>query len=173
MGDFRRHQVRAIMVIEKDQEILSSYQEDADFIYGSREFRRKKLLENNVFLCECLECSLEGEDLEENDGMRAEIREKEVEVIQLLNCEAGSLPRRDIKKIMKLAQGKNNLVKKLNLRLEFVTEMILFYRFASMAKNKDISWSLDPDIYRQEALKYAKMFGESYIHFYEKSLNGV
>ena len=76
----------------------------------------------------------------------------------------------DFKKVMKLAQGKNNLVKKLNLRSEFVTAMIEFYLFAIVAKSKDISWSLDPDIYRQEALKYAKMFGDRYIHLYHSSI---
>ena len=63
----RRHQVRALMVIEKDEEILVSYQEQDNFIFGSREFRRQKLLEIFAFLCGCSECSLEGEDLEGRD----------------------------------------------------------------------------------------------------------
>ena len=72
MGDFQRHQVRAIMTIEKDEEILLSYWNTKEFIYGSREFSRQELLEDTAFLCECSECSLEGEDLEENERMRAD-----------------------------------------------------------------------------------------------------
>ena len=52
------------MVIEKDEEILISYRGDKnEFLYGSREFRRQKLLRTDGFLCECSECSLEGESV--------------------------------------------------------------------------------------------------------------
>ena len=60
MGDFKRYQVRAITTIEKDQELLTSYLHEAEFLYGSREFRRQQLFESFGFLCSCSECSLEG-----------------------------------------------------------------------------------------------------------------
>ena len=50
----------------------------------AREVRQQELLEILGFYCECSECSLEGEDLEENERMREEIREKEVEIEQLM-----------------------------------------------------------------------------------------
>ena len=45
MGDFQSHQVRALMDIEKDQEILTSYRNTEEFVFGSRESRRQLLLE--------------------------------------------------------------------------------------------------------------------------------
>ena len=72
---------------------------------------------------------------------------------------------------MKLAQRRVKLIKKLNIRAEIITEMIDFYRLAVMARRMNISCENDPDIFKQEALKYAKMFGDNYIHFYNKSVN--
>ena len=74
MGDFTRKQVRAVMTIEKDQEILTNYYHGKHnydkFNSGSREYRRQLLMEDRPFrgfLCECSVCSLEGESLEDND----------------------------------------------------------------------------------------------------------
>ena len=167
MGDFKRHQVRALMTIEKDQEILTSYWNTAGFLYSSRESRQQLLLEICGFLCSCSECSLEGEGeaQEENERIRAEIRETAGEMKQLMRCEgSASVPRRDVKKAMKLAQKKTKLVQKLNMRAMFVDEMIGFYHFAVNAKSMGISCPNDPDIFKQEALKYAKMFGDAYIY---------
>ena len=72
---------------------------------------------------------------------------------------------------MKLAQRRVKLIKKLNIRAEIITEMIDFYRLAVMARRMNISCENDPDIFKQEALKYAKMFGDNYIHFYNKRVN--
>ena len=172
IGDFKKKQVRAMMVIEKDQEILISYFNTEEFCYGSREFRRRQLLEMRGFMCECSECSLEGEDLQENEGMRVEIREKEDETEQLLRRERSDpVPRKSVKKAMKLAQRRVKLIKKLNLRTDFVAEMLNFYRAAIIARKMDIRCENDPDIFKQEALKYAKMFGDNYIHHYNKSFN--
>ena len=67
------------MVIEKDEEILISYRGDKnEFLYGSREFRRQKLLRTDGFLCECSECSLEGSQID--DGIGAELRQKTGEI---------------------------------------------------------------------------------------------
>ena len=82
MGDFRRKQVRAMMVIEKDEEILLNYRNTSEFVYGSRESRQRRMLQLRGFLCECSECSLEGEDLEENDRMREEIKENHQFIFQ-------------------------------------------------------------------------------------------
>ena len=170
MGDFQRKQVRAIMVIEKNEEILSSWQNTVEFIFGSREFRQQQVLEAGGFLCQCSECSLEADDLEENEKMRTEIKEKETEIEQLLMCgESHPVSRRsNMKKVLKLFQKKTNMVKNLNLRTEFVTAMIEFYRAAIKAKSMKISCKNDPDIYKQEALKYAKMFGDIHLHLYNK-----
>ena len=62
-------------------------------------------------------------------------------------------------------------MQKLNLRAEFVSEMIGFYEAATLAKMMNISFvEKNPDIFKQEAWKYAKMFGDGYIYFYNKHI---
>ena len=165
--DFRRKQIRALMTIEKDEEILVSFRNTDEFNYGSRQSRRQYLLEASGFLCQCSECSLEGEDLRENERMRADIRKKIIEIEKLRF--GFPPPRRSVKKSMKLAQERLNLIQKLNLREIFVIEMLHFYSAASQAKRYDIS-APDPDIFKQEALKYAKMFGDTSLNFYNNFL---
>ena len=165
----QRKQVRALMDIEKDEEILISYRNKEEFRFGSREFRRQQLLEMCGFHCQCSECSLEGEALRENELMRAEIREKEAKIPQLLKCEGSNpVPKREMKKAMKLSNEKVELIKKLNLRDSFVREMVEFYLAATLAREREIS-APDPDIFKHEALKYAKMFGDIYIYYYNKN----
>ena len=170
MGDFKRKQVRAIMTLEKDQEILVSYRNNDEFHYGSREFRQKELLEIFTFKCGCSECSLEGWDLEDNDGMREEIREMKGEISRLLSG-VGSDSRKDLKKAMKLKQKQTDLVVKLNIRAGILAAMISFYRAATEAKRTGVPCMNDPDIYKQEALKYAKIFGDNYLHQYNQNIN--
>ena len=171
MGDFQRSRVRAILTIEKDEEILRSYQDTTDFDCGSREFRRQTLLEMRGFLCQCSHCSLEGEDLEENERMREEIREKGDEIGQLLGCEgSAAVSRKDVKKAMKSAQRIVKLIQELNIRAGYVAAMIKFYQLAVLARIMNISCVNDPDIYKREALKYAKMFGDNYLYLYNKKL---
>ena len=79
-GDYKRKQVRAVMVIEKGEEILSCYLEEPEFLYGSREFRQQELLERSAFLCQCSQCSLEGAALQDDERMRAGIRETDREI---------------------------------------------------------------------------------------------
>ena len=50
--------------------------------------------------------------------------------------------------------------------------MFNFYGAASTARRMNISCKNDPDIYKQEALKYAKMFGDNHIYAYNKWLLG-
>ena len=155
--------------IEKDQEILVCYHGETEFVFGSRDFRRQELVMRG-FLCSCSECSLAGEDLEDNERTRAEFRETAEELTQRLRyLRSDQVPRRDVKKAMKLSQQKTKLIQKLSLRSEFVCAMINFYRAATRAREMDISiLENDPDIFKQEALKYAKMFGDNYIHKYNK-----
>ena len=170
MGDFKRQQVKAMKTIEKDEEILVNYQCGSEVDFGSREFRMQELLGLNGILCSCSECSLEGEALVNNDLMRAELREKAAEITQLLRLYP--LPRRDVKKAMKLSQQHTKLLQKLGLRAAFVPAMIGFYCAAIMARRMDISiLENDPEVFKQEALKYAKMFGDRYIHYYNKNIN--
>ena len=103
MADFKRHQVRALKTIEKGEEILENYWDTEKFTYGSREFRREQLMEFG-FLCECSECSLEGEALQDNERMRAKVRENEPKLEQLLvlGCEGSDSDiRESLKKAMK------------------------------------------------------------------------
>ena len=174
MGDFKRRQLRAMMVIEKDLEITISYFNAEEFGYGSRESRRQKLLEICGFPCECSECSLEGEDLEENDAMRAEIREKMAEIKKLLSPERSDpvpIPRKSVQKVMNFHERRVKLIRELNLRAGFVPEMIDSYNLAVVvARRLDVTTVNDPDIYKQEALKYARMFGDNYIYLCNKYL---
>ena len=172
MGDFRRKQVRAIKVIEKNQEILLNYQNGHKRNYECREIRRQTLLETRGFLCECLECSLEGEDLVENERIRAEIREKTEKIEQLIRVGASNLvPRSHVKKTMKSSQQLVKLTQKLNIRAGVVPAMIDFYHFALMARGMNIACENEPDTFKQEALKYAKMFGDDHIYLCYKCFN--
>ena len=171
MGDFKKRQIRAMMVIEKGEEILVSYRTTEEFVFGSRESRQKELVEAAVFLGECSVCAAQSEDVEENDRMRAEIREKVTEIRQLWSGERSDpVSRRDMKKVMKLTQQRVKLIKNLNLRAGFMIAMIDFYSLAVSAKMMGISCDNDPDVYKQEALKYAKMWGDRYLHTYNSYL---
>ena len=166
MGDFKRHQVRALMTIEKDQEILINIQDgEPEFHFGSREFRRQELLETSGFLCVCSECSLEGEALEDNEKMRADIRENEREIDQLMTHE-GNVRRRSMKKFMKLSQERMNLVEKLGIRgTMFVLEMMSFYAAATKAKEMGVT-APDPNKMKQEALKHAQICGDGCVNLF-------
>ena len=155
MGDFKRQQVRAMMEIEKGEEITVCYLAIKEFIYGSRESRQQQMLDHGAFLCQCCECSLEGEDLEENEKIRTELRERKDE---------------PLKKAMKWAQKRTKLVQKLNLPAMYMSEMLRFHVFADMAKREGISCENDPEVLKQEAFKYAKMLGDDNLHFYNLTI---
>ena len=94
------------------------------------------------------------------------------EARQLFICaESDPAPRRNVKKVMKLVQKFVKLTQKLNLREGFLPGMLSFYHYAALARRMNISCENDPEIYKQEAWKYAQMFGDEYIHFYNKSVN--
>ena len=75
-----------------------------------------------------------------------------------------------MKKVMKLTQQRVKLIKNLNIRAGFMNAMIDFYSLAVSAKMMGISCDNDPDVYKQEALKYAKMWGDRYLHTYNSYL---
>ena len=87
MGDFTRKQVRAIMNIEKGEEIQVMYLGEPEFVCGSREFRRQQLLKSRLLcLCQCSVCTLEGEDLEDNEWMRTKLEELKTKVTDTHCC---------------------------------------------------------------------------------------
>ena len=77
-----------------------------------------------------------------------------------------------MKRAMKLSQKRMGLIKKLDIGALIVTEMMQFYALAINAKTLGIS-APDPVIFKEEALKNAKMFGDCYIHGYNSSLIGL
>ena len=77
--------------------------------------------------------------------MREEIREKEVEIEQLVRCEGSEpVPRRSVKKVMKMAQQSVKLTQKLNTWAWIVDEIINFYHLACMASMMDLGWDKAP-----------------------------
>ena len=60
------------------------------------------------------------------------------------------------------------LTQKLNVRSAVVAGMICYYHLAVKARRMGISCENDPETFKQEALNYAKMFGDCYIHLYNK-----
>ena len=45
--------------------------------------------------------------------------------------------------------------------------MLDFYDLALMARRMNIPCENEPNVFKQEAWKYAKMFGDNYIHTYK------
>ena len=162
-GDFERKQVRAYRTIKKGEEILVSYDNTEQFIYGSRQFRRQCLLERCGFLCVCSECSLEGWEFNENERMRAEFWNKIAETTKLLTCEEG-IQKRSFKKVMRLVEDVKMLVVELNIYAGFVEQMRIFYQTATVARMEGIPCKHEPEIYKQEALKLAMKFGDNYLY---------
>ena len=78
--------------------------------------------------------------------------------------------RKSMKKAMKLSNQRMELIKELNIRALFVTEMLEFCIAATNAKMMGITVT-DPVIFKDEACKYAKMFGDCFIHGYNTFLN--
>ena len=162
-GDLKRKQVIALKSIERGEEILVNYSEEGPEInYGSksREVRRRDLLEKRGFLCLCSECSLEGKALEDNERMRKEIGEKRVKIAALM----GVL---DFRRAMKVSLEILELVKKLDIRLQFLKELLTVFMSASTIKKLKLA-EPDPEIFKNAALEYA--IGDSGRHHYEKTV---
>ena len=163
-GDFKRKQVRALKSIEKDEEILVNYSEQGPEInYGakSREFRRRDLLEKRGFLCLCSECSLEGKALELNESMRKEIGGMRLEIAR----QSGLL---NFRRAMRVSLKMIGLVKKLDIRLQFLKELLTAFMVASLFERMNLSGPDDPELFKNAALGY--VIGDSYMHHYEKTV---
>ena len=62
-------------------------------------------------------------------------------------------------------------MKKLGLLNGIVGVMLDSYHFSVQARRMGVPCEDEPDFYKQEALKYAKMFGDSSVHLYNKNFN--
>ena len=76
------------------------------------------------------------------------------------------MKRKNEKKMMKLTQQKVDLLQKLDLRGGFVSAMINFY-----ARSKLGPCDTDPEVFKKEALRYARMYGDCFIHHYYRYTN--
>ena len=164
--DFKRKQVVALKSIEKGEEILVNYSEQGPEInYGSmsRKFRREELLEKRGFLCKCSECSLEGKALEDNERMREKIGGMRVKIAQLV----GSM---DLGRAMEESREMIVLVKKLDIRLQFLKELLGAFMVASAMEKLNMMCGPDPEIFQTEALGYA--IGDVGMHHYEEKVEG-
>jgi len=164
-GDIKRKQVRAMKLIEKDEEILACYQNvQGDDGFGSRETRQQTLLKTHAFLCSCSDCSLEGDELEENERIRAEIREKRRTIISLIS--GRSLLPYNVKRAVKLSQEFMVLVKKLNIQPQVVDRLLqIALPVAWVARNEGLRGP-DPRSILQEALEFCQKFGDSMMKNY-------
>jgi len=163
-GDFKRKQVRAVKVIEKYEEILACYNND-DF--GSRETMQQKLLKRYAFRCLCSECSLEGEELEENERMRTEIREKRETIINLISGRS-SIPPEDVDRAVKLSKELMILVRKLNLQPQIVDRLLQTALPVAWAARFMGLRGPNPTSIKEEALGYCQKFGDTMMHEYNK-----
>ena len=184
MDDFKRKEVRALKVINVHEEILINYAPASDmFNFGSREFRRRHLLENFAFLCSCSECSMTGESLLENERARSEIREKNSKIDKLVE-KAGKrnhyldffrMPidqksMKTAKKFVKINKDILDLVKQLDIQLEIPTALMCCFDANQCAEISDLNEVVDSDHYRREALEYCEKFGASHVNFYNRSI---
>ena len=164
-GDFKRKEVRALRTIEKGEEILVNYSDKGpDTNYGSktREMRRQELLDQRGFLCQCSECSLEGKALEDNERLREKIGKMRASIALLIGVA-------DFDGAMKASHEMIDLVKKLDIRLQFLKEYLGACMVANVMKKLAMSGP-DPDIYKEAALGYA--IGDANMHHYNETLQG-
>ena len=162
-GDFKRKQVRALKSIKKGEEILVNYSEQGPHInYGSksREVRREELLEKRGFMCRCSECSLKGKDLEDNERIRREIAGKRIKIGQLMGSLAYCRAMEESEKLL-------NLVKKLDIRLQFLKDFLGAFMVASVVE-KMIMPGPDPEMLQNAAYGYA--IGDAYMHHYSETI---
>ena len=85
-ADTGRQELYCTRVIRAGEEVTVSYLPDT--VIGTRESRRRHLMESHRFLCECAVCSLSGAELEEEETQRAQC----VRRIGELNKMAETLP---------------------------------------------------------------------------------
>ena len=60
------------------------------------------------------------------------------------------------------------LVKKLDIRLQFLKELLTAFMVASLFERMNLSGPDDPELFKNAALGY--VIGDSYMHHYEKTV---
>ena len=124
-----------------------------------------------AFRCLCSECSLVGEELKENDRMRAEMREKNEKMINLMIIEDPNHIRgikHNLKRAVKLSQEYMFLLKKLNLQPEIADGLLkTALPVAWHARNMGLTGP-DPRSIKQEALELCHKFGDLMMYEYNK-----
>ena len=166
-GDIKRKQVRAVKNIEKGEEILVSKKGGLQFNFGSRDYRRQVLLEEFAFICKCPECSLEGQDYEENEHLRSDIREKQFELYFLLgtlsdgrSCHLDPQPDINLKLQVDMLEELTELIKRLDLQTEIACHLIMYCVAALQARDRGVEACPDPEPIRQEALVLSRRLGD-------------
>ena len=181
-GDIKRKQVRAVKNIEKGEEILVSKKGGLQFNFGSRDYRRQVLLEEFAFICKCPECSLEGQDYEENEHLRSDIREKQFELYFLLgtlsdgrSCHLDPQPDINLKLQVDMLEELTELIKRLDLQTEIARHLIMYCvaaleardrgveardRGGVEARDRGVEACPDPEPIRQEALVLSRRLGD-------------
>ena len=154
-------------VIEKGEELLATYGLPN---FASRDSRQRRLLSSHQFLCQCSQCSLEGEALQENEKMRAEIREKKEKINSLMNTSPSILHlyRRNVKKAVKPSQELMERLRKLNLPPQIALNLLLTALPVAWSARRLGMRAPDPDGIKQEALQFCQKFGESWMILYNK-----
>ena len=171
MGDFKRKQVRALKMIEKDEEISANYWECEDINLGSREYRQRFMLENHGFLCKCSECSLEGEALQENERLREEARDRIEKIVSLLRVKPPQSAN-NVKKALEFSQEMMERIEQLGVQIEILDKLLqISLPLAYLAKNRGLS-AQDPQIIKLEAMRYCKLFGDAKLNDYKKMTQG-
>ena len=132
------------------------------------------MLEKMGFLCSCSECSLEGEELLENERIRAEIREKELKTKMLvpqIYRLFGAAQRRPLMELLKTSQEIVKLVKKLDIQLEIVNQLTKHFVDAYHARLMGFSRDPDPPAIKKEAQEHAKKLGDSQMRIFNQIMD--
>ena len=162
-GDVSRKQVRARKTIEQGEEILAYYITNN---FGSREKRREDLLLQFGMLCSCSECSLEGEALEENERIRAEIREIFNNIRQMMNKDDKT--ERDVGQMVKLDQEMTMLVKKLDIPHDYVVQLLnISLPVAYYASILSVPGAQSPDDVKSKAWEHCQISGDQFKYAYD------
>ena len=138
--------------------------------FASRDKRQKTLLATHQFLCQCSQCSLEGEALQENGKMRSEIREKREKIISLMKTSRSALHlyRRNVKKAVPLSQELMERVRKLNLQPQIVDRLLQTALPVAWTARMLGLTAPDPDGIKHEALQFCQKFGDAMMNDYNK-----
>jgi len=161
-GNFRKKVVRAIKPIKKGEEILVNYIDLEDFNYGNRESRRLALVDKFGFFCKCSECSLEGDEFDQNEQHRLEV----VQNLETLKTLMAKHNERSTVQALNTGSSTVVLVKELGLMLELPRILLNMYQVATAARYQNIIGSVNPAVFGDRALALCSLFGDSFLYFY-------